>query len=197
MLIETLREHFRYYLANEKQFISTESYVYVSRKCKKTYSFVYANLLMNICSDFESLIRAYFNMENNEELKIDEIITLINSDTSLTAILSETCQFRNTDYAVFQPLKVCTNHKDNINYFKWWDANNKIKHNKIAKIFHANQENVLHALGALYILNRYILSILAIKGFGEDIFLNDEQLFELSNLKSKYISMNSLIVSMI
>lgn len=190
MLIKTLNEHFNYYLANEKQFIVTENFAYVSTKCKGTYSFTYANLLMNICSDFESLIRAYFNKENDDPLEVNDIISLIEEDDKLISILTESCRFRNADYGILLPLKVYNNPKNNKKYFKWWHANNQIKHNKVAKIFHANQENILNALGALYILNRYILSILAGEEDNVDIFSNDNQLFKLSNLKSNYISLN-------
>lgn len=196
MEIETLDEHFKYYLENESQFKSTERYVFVSKsKCKSTYSFTYANLLMNICSDFESLIRAYFDKENDEPIEIGEIINLIRNDDKLTLIFSETCQFRNSDYTGLSPLKIIKNRKNDKEYFKWWHANNCIKHNKVKKIFHANQENVLDALGALYILNRYILSILAKEGGKIDSFSNDERLFKLSNLKSKYKPMSELFVS--
>ncbi len=48
-----------------------------------------------------------------------------------------------------------------------------IKHNKVAKIFHANQENVLNTLGALYVLYRYVLCINADECHS-DVFANDK-----------------------
>lgn len=191
---EVLNEHFNFYLENENQFLSTERYVYICQKCKSTYSFVYANLLMNICSDFESLIRAYFDREDDDPIEIDEIITLISSDEKLVPLFSETCQFRNSDYGVLYPLKVVTNRKTNKHSFKWWSAYNSVKHNKAKKIFHANQENILNAMSALYILNRYILSAIAKETSEIDIFFNDNQLFKLSNLRSRCISAKDIFV---
>ena len=74
-----------------------------------------------------------------------------------------------------------------------WEAYNKIKHNKVAKIFHANQENILNALAALYILNRYVLSINADNNGGIDIFGDDNNCFKLNQLKSKSVSMTRMV----
>ena len=190
----TLNEHFNFYLENEQQFKSTERYVYVSKKCKTTFSFAYANLLMNICSDFESLIRAYFDKENSQPINIDQIIALIQSDKDLSAIFSESCQYQKTDYETLTPLDIKTNQKNNIKSFDWWTANNSVKHNKVANITRANQKTVLTALGALYILNRYVLSITAKQEGGTDIFQNDQYLFKLTMLKSQCKPLSNLIM---
>lgn len=186
MNYKAINEHFNFYLENENQFLSAERYAYICQKCKSTYSFVYANLLMNICSDFESLIRAYFNREDDNPIEINEIIALMSADENLKSIFSETCQFRNSDYGVLRPLEIATNQKTNKNSFKWWSAYNSVKHNKAKKLFHAKQENILNALGALYILNRYVLSIITKENDNIGVFSNDRYLFKLSNLKSRY-----------
>ena len=192
---ETINEHFNFYLENENQFLSTERYAYICKNCKSTYSFAYANLLMNICSDFESLVKAYFNKENNDSIEINDLIALSAADENLKPLFSEACQFRNSDYGVLYPLKIVTNRKTNKNSFKWWGAYNSIKHNKAQKLSDANQKNVILALGALYMLNRYILSTIAKENDGVDIFFNDNQLFKLSNLKSKYLSVKNIYAS--
>lgn len=194
MNLELINEHFNFYLENENQFLSTERYAYICKKCASTYSFVYANLLMNICSDFESLIRAYFDLEDKKPIEIDDIISHISKDENLKSIFSETCKFRNSNYDPLNPFKCYKNSKTNKKCFKWWSAYNSIKHNKAKKLYEANQKNVLNALGALYILNRYVLSIIVKNKEQVDIFSNDRCLFKLSNLKSKYIIMKDLFV---
>ena len=191
---EVLNEHFNFYLENERQFRAAERYVYVSTKCRKTYSFAYANLLMNICSDFESLIRAYFDKENSEPINIDQLIDLIQSDKDLSAIFSESCQYQKTDYKTLTPFYIKTNQRYNTKSFEWWTAYNSVKHNKVKNMAQANQKNVLAALGALYIINRYILSITAKADGRADIFSKDENLFKLTTLKTRYTSMSRILI---
>lgn len=152
MNLEIINEHFNFYLENENQFLSTERYVYICKKCKSTYSFVYANLLMNICSDFESLIRAYFDLEDNNLIEIDDIITRISEDENLKSISSETCKFRNSDYDTLYPLKHYINPKTNKKSFEWWTAYNSIKHNKAKKLSDVNQKKCFKRIRcAIYI----------------------------------------------
>ena len=193
MDLATLNEHYRYYQENEHQFLDTERYAFVSyRRCKNTYSFVYANILFNICSDFESLIRAYFGEENDNPMDINEIIRLIKSDANLSKALDEKASFKNSDYVSMQPLAVNVDNRNGNESFKWWGAYNKVKHNKVAKIFHANQENVVNALAGLYILNRYILSIITPEG-DVDVFPYDKQYFKLDNLKTTAILLSQAV----
>ena len=193
MDIKSINEHFRYYLENESQFKSSERFVYVAKKCKTAYSFVYANLLLNICSDFESLIRAYLGKENDEQMEVNDIIDAIRKDEDLNQLFDEKATYNNCDYEIMKPFHVNHNEKTNKDSFKWWEAYNKIKHNKVAKIFHANQENVLNALAALYILNRYVLFIHANYNGGIDIFNDDNNCFKLSLLKSKSVLMSQIV----
>lgn len=194
MEIKNINEHFKYYLENETQFISSNRYIYVSKRCKTAYSFVYSNLLMNICSDFESLVRAYFDLENDEPMEINEIIEQISKDDNLKKVFDEKVSFESSDYGEFQPLNIVENRKTDKKSFKWWSAYNMIKHNKVAKIFHANQENVLNALGALYVLNRYVLFINADECHS-DVFANDNHCFSLKDLKCRDISAGGIIFS--
>lgn len=190
---DSINEHFRYYLENESQFKSAERFIYVSKKCQTAYSFVYSNLLLNICSDFESLIRAYFGKENDEVMEVHNIIQAVSADEKLKKILEETAVYANSDYGVLYPFKVNHNQKTNKDNFAWWEAYNKIKHNKVAKIFHANQKNILNALAALYILNRYVLSIYADKNGDIDVFKGDNCCFKLNQLKSRSFLMEQAI----
>lgn len=95
MEINSINEHFRYYLENESQFKSSERFVYVSKQCKEAFSFAYSNLLLNICSDFESLVRAYFGKENDDSMEVHDIIRAIKDDEKLKAIFEESVTYEN------------------------------------------------------------------------------------------------------
>ena len=192
MDIKIVNQHFKYYFENETQFLSSERYAYISKSCQKVYSFVYANLLLTICSDFESLLRFYFSKKGNEVLDIDSLISLIKNDQKLSKILNETVIFENCDYGVLTPFKINHNNKTNKDSFYWWGAYNEIKHNKVQKIKSAKQIVILNALAALYALNRYILSIATEETKQMDVFSEDRNLFKLINLKTRTISSNSI-----
>lgn len=182
MNIESLKEHFNYYLENERVFLDTERYAYFSKRCKGTYSYLYSNLLMSVCSDFESLYRSFYGKSENDEIKIDDMIANIKSDSTINSVLDEVIILKGSDYGPIQPFKITTNPKNNKSYFDWWHCNNMIKHNKINKLFHANQEIIIKALGALYTFSVYILHTMKEENDGIDIFLNDRGTFKLDKL---------------
>ena len=45
MKFDDLQNYFKYYQTNEMQFSETTRFVYVDKKCKSAYSFVYAIFL--------------------------------------------------------------------------------------------------------------------------------------------------------
>ena len=115
--INSINEYFSYYLENESQFKSSEKFVYVAKKCKEVYSFVYSNLLLNICSDFESLVRVYFGKENDDLMEVHDIIRAIKDDEKLKEIFEESVTYENCDYGILNPLKVNHNNKTNKDSF--------------------------------------------------------------------------------
>lgn len=183
MTIDILNKHFKYYLENERVFLETERFVAFDSTCKKAYSYVYSNLLMSICSDFESLYRSFYEIDENAEISISKVVSDIENDERLNGMLLENASLRGTDYIGFQPLKVVTDQNSKIKYFDWWHYNNAIKHNKINKISRANQEMIIHALCGLYVFNVYILRAIKEQNGGVDIFLNDNEIFQLERLK--------------
>ncbi len=70
----------------------------------------------------------------------------------------------------------------------WWEAFDKIKHNRAENRKLASQDNVLNALAALFLLERKYLSNLA--GETEEIDIPDisSTLFGLLDWKSRYMS---------
>lgn len=187
MDIKTLYEHFRYYQESERQLLETERYVSFASKSKTAYSILFANILFNACSNFESLVRAFFGEENDNPLDIDQIISLLETNDDLRLAFDEVVTLSNSEYVGMRPLKIFVDGRNNKKNFKWWSNFNKIKHNKVAKISLANQETVISSIAGLYVLNRYILKALC-KGDDVDIFPNDNSIFTLANLKPKAIS---------
>lgn len=181
-----IEEYFNFYLENQKQFDMTTQYVNISKTyCHSSYSYVYANLLMSICSDFESLVRAYFKKHDDDIMEIGNIIELLMNDEQLKLIFEEKATIG--DYVDIKPLEV--NKYYNKTTFLWWTNYNKLKHNKYKSIHNANQKNVIYALASLYILNRYVLKSFCIENSDEvDVFEKDTNKFKLKNIKTKVIS---------
>lgn len=104
MKFTDLQNYFKYYHENEMQFSETTRFVYVDKKCKAAYSFVYANLLLSICSDFEALTRYCFEKRDDEILEIEQIIALLESDEYFSKALSQEVEL--DGYGKFMPMNV-------------------------------------------------------------------------------------------
>lgn len=186
-----INKYFKFSQENESQFISSIRYISVSIKCKCSFSIFYANLLMNICSDIEDILRAYFNLFS-KRYNIRDFISRIKSDNNLKKIIDESVEFDNSDYGKITPFQSIQYENNQIP--KWWQSYNKIKHDKMKSFSEASQENVLNSLAALYILNRYILISQDCK---IDIFLEDKKYFNLTKYKSLCIGMGQIVLKQI
>ena len=182
MKFTDLQNYFKYYQENEMQFSETTRFVYVDKKCKAAYSFVYANLLLSICSDFEALTRYCFEKRDDEILEIEQIIALLESNEYFFKALSQEVEL--DGYGKFIPMNVVDFRKHKV--FEWWKAYNKIKHNKLKSIHVACQSNVVMALASLYVLNRYALKKCSIDTKCPDIFTDDVSKIKLLDFKTEY-----------
>ena len=188
MTYKEINDYFKYYRYNESVFLESEKYLYFDVDNKNAYSFCFSNLLINICSDFESLSKKYYGMSKNNT--IVDIIKKISLDSDFATFFNEKVSLIGTTYLNIEPLK------NDGNTFMWWTNYNRIKHDKLSSIVYATQETIINALAALYILNMYILKAISTKTNQIDVFLNYNPIFVLSNLKSDdIVAGNNIILS--
>lgn len=195
MKIDEVKTAFRFYQKIEKELIQSREIAELSKRCRQTYSIVYASMLLDICSNFESLLKLYFDVKHDEEVDMPDLIVKIKRDNELSKILDEIV-ITSTEYGNIRAfdltiLKKKTDDEEDRYQFKWWDNYNKLKHNKFKNLEMARQDIVLKSLCALYALNNYILKIKADEINEVDVFESDVNFFKLKNLKPDYLLTNN------
>lgn len=150
--------YYAYYSEIEKSFLETERYVAIDSLNYKTYSVRYNWLIQSICSEVDSIFKVIAKKISKKKYKSineyyvfakDYIPTLFNNTLEVS--------MRNVSITPF------------INWTgtqspSWWGVYNGIKHNRdqcdndgIYNYQKANLENTLNALGALYLLENYLI----------------------------------------
>ncbi len=191
MVKQDLMNQFRTYKYNEQKLLETVPYLEINEDNKNSYSLNFCILLQNICTDFESLIKMYFGISDDE--KNSNAIERLKNDDAFSEMLEEEVSLINYKYHTIHPFITNYDEKKKRNEFVTWIKYNKIKHNKIINIKQANQETVISALAALFCLNMYIL-----KQFCEDedvdFFPDYYPIFKLGKLKQNYEPIKNLAV---
>ena len=159
--------YWKKYLYLESRVIETDYYVTISKENFKTFSNVYEELLVSICSELESVFREW-SKEINNDSNINSYVNKIifknedNFDKEVSVFLCNLKVKPFSDLTLFlreiNELKYINTKK----YLNWWYIYNKIKHDKVNYYKFANLENVLNSLGALF-----IVANLRIKELGE------------------------------
>lgn len=177
MTYEEINYYFKFYKYNEDSFFESENFLFIDMDNKDAYSFRFSNLLINICTDFESLCKKYFGFR--KDVTIEKLIASLRKDSHFASFFNEKIALNGTNYVDLEPLK-----NDGAS-FSWWSKNNKLKHDKLNCISSATQWQVVNALAALYALNMYILKALADSESKPDVFLGYSPKFSLSNLVNR------------
>jgi len=195
--INFYRDFWKHYIELEKLFLETEKYVAIDNSNRKTYSLQYSILLQAICGEIDVVIKRFiYEYDNHIVVKNmeDYVSFLYNHNTGLENEVAFLDDY-NLD---FQPWKSIgfrnVNGENRLICPKWWSEYNSIKHRRITfekqnnefkiiekNIKHANQENVLNALAALFILEKQCL-ILMRKRFNDLLSqINSQDSVEITN----------------
>lgn len=174
---EFFETYWRYYLLLEKDLLSTKRYIEIDEYNGKAYSTEYSKQYQAIGSEIDVFCKEFCKVIDNafDGDKIQHYCKTITDnviDFSTTKIFvkdwsKEICPWEDWNY------KVQTNKKGiqkvSSNNPKWWTLYNKVKHQRTTKLSsynnipfykYANQENVIKALGALYILEMACLELI-------------------------------------
>lgn len=158
--------YWKKFLYLENRVIETEHYVAFAYENLKTFSNVYEELLISICSELESVfiewtgkmndnanINTYvkeiiFRKEDDFDKEISVFLSdiKINPFSELKLLLCELSEYKRIDTKT---------------YLNWWYNYNKIKHDKTNYYKVANLENVLDSLAALFIVENLRIKELA------------------------------------
>lgn len=209
-----IQTYWRYFLDIENDFYKIRQFVEIDRVNHDSFSNEYLKLYEVICSEIDVVMKQYckdidnkFNKNNiNQYCKF-----LVDAQSP---ILIGKVKVKNTDM-IIEPwnnwnykIKISTSGRQIIvaNNPRWWNVYNKIKHSRTSidtdsnKPYYklANQENILNALGALFILEMEYYKAIVIATGGNnyypeiessifDMFSWNRTIFKVSNLMYSYV----------
>ena len=156
---EFTKNYWRFYILLENKFIKTLNYVELTRKNFKTYSIEYAHQLLSIGSELDSFLKIYcdFNPQKRKTMKLYVDYLVDNySDINLQKIYIPTADIELIPYEKIRKF----DPKKEKNPLDWWNAYNKVKHNRQGNLTQASLENVINALSALYLIEMKYLQII-------------------------------------
>lgn len=179
---EFTKNYWRFYIFLENKFIKTLNYVELTRKNFKTYSIDYAHQLLSIGSELDSFLKIYcrFNPQDRKTMKhhIDYLVDNY-SDINLQKIYIPTADIELIPYEKIRKF----DPKTEKNPLDWWNAYNKVKHNRQGNLTQASLGNVINALSALYLIEMKYLQIITKDTEETDEPETDSNIFQLKNWK--------------
>ena len=182
---EFIQNHWKYYLMLESKFISTTNYVELSTDNFDTFSNEYASLIQLIGAELDCFFKEYCGF-NKEDIK--------NISDYARYILADYADIKNqeisiTDYDIgLKPFETwdASRAKQSL---PWWEAFDKIKHNRVDNKNIASLRNVLDILGALFLIEMKYLKKISEQFEVPDIPDDESKIFSLKNWDYKYLSM--------
>ncbi len=159
MTEDDIIKNWNYFRSLAKQFQQTEQFVDHSiesngiLKNGKTFSNEFAKLLLLSASEFEVIAKvlcAESGKTVSEKANIQEI-----SKTTLSLYPKIIETKINTPYQIIKPLSTWSLSCPNLG-IEWWNAYNKIKHNRLSHFENANLQNCFKALASLMVLELYL-----------------------------------------
>ena len=182
-----------FYLELEYEFLEIEKTIPVDDLNSKTFSYKYMKLLESICGEIDVIFKRFLELHNVDGLSIRDYETFIEGNSSTFKNAELTCYSVRYDNKKIYPFKDWNQNTPP----HWWTINNKLKHRRdeldnndeYEWYKHANQENVLNALGGLFQLNLYVYKEIidneqGIESF--DVPLPASQIFHLENWGDYY-----------
>lgn len=153
----------------EKEFLKLSDYIYFSDDQLGTYSVFIADLIVRCSVEIEALSKELYGMLGGNMLPVDpqgnarylyfdtDCLALLEQKWVLSkkqiAVSAANFYFADEKNRILTPLHKA--HKRGTSGSKWKQAYQDVKHDRRNKLKKASIENLLHALGALYILNLY------------------------------------------
>lgn len=178
---EFFETYWRYYLLLEKDLLSTKRYIEIDEYNGKAYSTEYSKQYQAIgseidvfCKEFCKVIDTSFNGDKIQhycKIITDNLVDFADTKIFVKGWCKGICPWEDWSYKIQTDKKGVQKVLTNKNPL-WWTLYNKVKHQRTTKLVkyknipfykYANQENVINALGALYILEMACLKLIAEK----------------------------------
>ena len=199
-IADFLKSYWSHYVLLEKDFLETQRYLEIDEFNAKAYSNEYLKQYQSICSEIDVFCKEFCkildststaeNIHHYCKYIIDSYNDFADKKIYVRAWQKDIQPWLNWNY------KINTN-KNGVSKVsstppKWWTIYNKVKHQRTTAMSsygnipfykHANQENIVNALGALFILETTCFSLLSQQaGKMLNVPLPFSQVFEMYNL---------------
>lgn len=170
----------------EKRFMESIEYVELHNANFGAFSNTYALLIQSIGAELDAVLKEFCGFNPSDRKYIADYARIILTDSPEIKTIKIHLQEYNIEIQPFQSWDVEQPAKS----LQWWSAFTDIKHNRFDQMHHANQENTLNILGALYLVEMMYLKRIT-EGTEElDIFDEMSNLFTLKNWSFKAVPFN-------
>ena len=142
------RNYWRYYRMLEDKFLASTNFVEISPSNFQTFSNEYALLLQSIGAELDNFFKVYCGFSLTDRKNIVDYTTFILSDYPSITRQKVKVLGTNIDVTPFLGWNTAAPAQS----LSWWQAFDKVKHNRHGSFSEASQGNVLNILAALYIL---------------------------------------------
>ncbi len=199
MTRKELSQYWRYYLLLEKRFIETLDYTELHTDNYKSFSNNYALLIQAIGAELDTMFKLYcgYNTEDRKNIA-DYLRSIDDEEQNVKPQYAIDFPFREVKIGIsgydieLQPFKDWNSSKP-AQSLSWWDAFDKLKHNRFKSRQLANQENSLNILAALYLIEMKMLKKITEGTPENDIFDNGSDFFTLKEWSSKVIPTGNVL----
>lgn len=180
---EFLTKCWKYYLYLEQDFINLTRYIDIHTNNYDVFSDEVHKQLLSIGVEFEN-INKIINIElgiNLTQNNIEGFSEWLRSQNTVFPIINIKLSKENI---YLEPFKEWSNNK-NYTPLPWWQAYNKIKHNRYENYLNVNFEHLLNALSSLYYCEMYLVREIGRKTNDCDVPNDISHLFIIKNWKTE------------
>lgn len=177
---EFLNNYWRLYILLEKRFVESLSYVELCNDNMDTYSIEFISQLREIGSEIDIIMKTLCGFNHNEHKCITHYAPVILS--SYPDIVNQQIDGKDIIIKPFENWSVSSPSQSLV----WWEAYNHTKHGRVLNFKEGNLKNVFYALGALFILNNYLLKKVADDNNDIDVVNESSSLFVMKNWQTRF-----------
>jgi hypothetical protein len=141
-------KYWNYYLHLEEKFMHISSFVHFDSRNFNVFSYEFVSLFQNIGAEIDLLFKKICGYSGNDNRTMRDYKNDIIYKCPEIKEKKIKVNYFNIEIQPFEKLE---------SGMTWWKEYNAIKHNRLDNISKANLENVLEALAALFLLERYLL----------------------------------------
>ena len=184
---EFLNNYWRFYLLLEDRFLKSLSYVELCEINYDTYSIEFVSQLREIGSEIDIIMKELCNFAQSDRKNIKDYASIMLSG-SYQNIVNQIISGKGIEVKPFERWSLSMPAASLL----WWDAYNDIKHGRVLNFSKATLINTFNALGALFILNNYLLKKITDDTNEKDIFDKESKLFIMKNWTTRYLSLENI-----